>query len=129
MSRAGGANGPVVGGQPAGGVATGAMLDLFAQHGRVTQGWEWGNSSRPFEGHELLDAGDHMNGEDRNRSPSFSTWTFYAYMVPYLLFAGLVIGLMSALPDPYRAAAIAIFVLASIIAASVLISYLTRRGS
>jgi hypothetical protein len=58
MARAGGAAGPLIGDRPAGGVATGlTLLDLFAQHGRVTEGWEWvwGGSSVPFEGHELLD--------------------------------------------------------------------------
>lgn len=66
MARAGGSGGTATVEGPAGGVATGTTLrDLFAQHGRVTAGWEWvyGDSERSFPAHLDLDG------------VSFDTWT------------------------------------------------------
>lgn len=65
LARAGGADRLATADGPAGGVSTGTTLrELFAEHGRVTQGWEWvyGDSERSFPAHEDLDG------------VSFDTW-------------------------------------------------------
>lgn len=66
MARAGGAHGALMADGPAGGVATGQLVQLaLGRNGRTLEGWRWvyGGSDVPFAGHEDLDDAE------------FSSWT------------------------------------------------------